>query len=538
MADFFLLLKVELLSLFGINKALKSKDGKDKKKLLGLLILFAVIGIFAVGCSVGYSLMFADVLSASGESLNKLPAIMFTVACVFSLFTTIQSTNGVLFAFKDYGNLMSLPIKSRIVVLSKVAYIYIVNFLVYALLVLPASIVYSVLDSSLSGWFWLRTLFALPFMPLILMVVGLFLGALIAYIGSRFQKNSLINTILSSLLMILYFVFIFTQNFDDNAMNNVASVFLKIIPLNYLYIGGICDGDLLLYILFVLCSFLIFLVFIYVFGKMFKKFNAAIISKKTTSNYRYSEQKEGKIFPTLFKRDLKRYFSSTIYLMNTIIGAVLMVVFSVVLALKLRGVIANENFVSYLPLIYNVIPLFPLFFIGMCPITACSISIEGNRLWILKSSPCPIKLIYLSKLALNLCFTVSATIITALVFIIALKLSFLTSVLIFALGLSYCVLSAEFGLLINIRFPSFDWKNEMEIVKRGTSVTICVFSGMFFILPVAFVGIVLPLILGSVINFALLSTVILLLLFAIIVILDIVFYRKIMNYGIRRFKQF
>ena len=37
---------------------------------------------------------------------------------------------------------------------------------------------------------------------------------------------------------------------------------------------------------------------------------------------------------------------------------------------------------------------------------------------------------------------------------------------------------SAFGLFVNLKFPRFDWKSEMEVVKNSIPTFICMFGGM------------------------------------------------------------
>ena len=87
----------------------------------------------------------------------------------------------------------------------------------------------------------------------------------------------------------------------------------------------------------------------------------------------------------MVRRELKRYFASSIYVTNTIIGFILMAAASV--ALFIMGPGKLETALGYPGLITRA---FPLFLAGMGALispASCSVSMEGKQWWIAKNDP-------------------------------------------------------------------------------------------------------------------------------------------------------
>ena len=63
--------------------------------------------------------------------------------------------------------------------------------------------------------------------------------------------------------------------------------------------------------------------------QQYKRILSSLASHVTRSDYRLREVKAGGRFAALFKKECGRYFGTTIYLLNTGIGAVMLLGFSV-----------------------------------------------------------------------------------------------------------------------------------------------------------------------------------------------------------------
>ena len=132
------LLKVQFLSLFGINKIAHKKKGKagGYAGFLGTALLLCAL---VVGIAYLYAKMFAETYLVLGKQKEFLPSIfaLIAIAClVFSFYTS--SSN--LYAGKDFDLLGAMPIKTHIVVLSKLVFMYLAD-LIFAILILIPSVV-------------------------------------------------------------------------------------------------------------------------------------------------------------------------------------------------------------------------------------------------------------------------------------------------------------------------------------------------------------------------------------------------------------
>ena len=126
------LLKVQFLSLFGINKVAHKKKGKavGYAGILATAIFFVAI-IMAIAFI--YAKSFAETYLMLGTQKEFLISIfaLINVAClIFSFYTS--SSN--LYGGKDFDLLGTMPIKTRVIVLSKLVFMYLAD-LIFAILI-------------------------------------------------------------------------------------------------------------------------------------------------------------------------------------------------------------------------------------------------------------------------------------------------------------------------------------------------------------------------------------------------------------------
>ncbi|MEE0932957.1 MAG: ABC transporter permease, partial [Clostridium sp.] len=155
--------------------------------------------------------------------------------------------------------------------------------------------------------------------------------------------------------------------------------------------------------------------------------------------------------------------------------------------------------------------------------TNSSISLEGNRLWILKSLPIEPKDIFKGKIITNLIITIPAAIVANIIFYIGLKFEIKYLILNVMISIVFAGISAVLGLIINLYFPKMDWTNPTTVVKQSASVMITILG--LLILTLAMIGISVALVeIFNITNMIIILTVVLILflilLFASIKILD------------------
>ena len=96
----------------------------------------------------------------------------------------------------------------------------------------------------------------------------------------------------------------------------------SIYPLSSFYTKAVCDADFLALSIFLGISLLSFLLYSLMIGKVFKKINSSLMAGSYRVNYQMGELKQSSPLKALYKKELKRYFSSALYVLNTGFGIV------------------------------------------------------------------------------------------------------------------------------------------------------------------------------------------------------------------------
>ncbi len=458
----------------------QNNKSKLKKWLLALLVFLAIFSL--AFSSYMYSSLAADAF-AKIDALRLLPGLTLMSASLLMLFTTLYRVKGSLFAFKDYDFLMSLPIKPNTIALSRLIMLYRSNLLVSLILIVPASIAYA-LRAMPGPYYYLvfiLTLFVLPLIPVSLAAV---LGTLVHLISSAFKKSNFINFIFSTALFILIMLFSSnTQRLIDSIADiggEVMGFVNRFYPPADLYVKALCDKNILALFLFIGISLGLFFGFALLLSKFFRPINDLAMQNKNKKEYKEGSISSASPFMALYKREFKRYFSSSPYVMNTSVGLIMFAIMCIsLLFTDPHRLELMLNMPGFSGLFEKSGPLLVSFFVAISSTTAASISLEGKSLWILKSMPLGSGLILNSKIALNLTLSVPISLICASILSYSFDFNATQSVFMFLIPLAYALFAALLGLAANLHFPNFDWKTEVSVIKQSAAVLITTFGGLF-----------------------------------------------------------
>ena len=417
-----------------------------------------------------------------------IPYILLVLFMIFStLFILLRNTfnvNGTLFNFKDYDLLMSLPLKKEEIIISKVLVLYAFDLLYTILFMIPAyiSFVLKVNVSFLFHLLFFITLFIIPILPTIISTI---LGTIITAITSKFKNKNIVNYSLYILFFILYFyITINTKTIEIVDYANIAKILVdkcnNIYPLTNVYLNIIQNYNIVSLLIYILIPIIVFIIVIKVLNKYFITINNKLSNHKKKGKYILTKLNKNSKVKALYKKELKRYFKSPIYVTNTMISPIMIIIMSILLVVsgvdKVGEMLEAPNFASGIALF---IPFIMAMIMSMSPTTHSSISLEGKNLWIIKSIPVEIKEIFYSKIMVNLTITIIPILFSSTILSIFLELDVITIIYIFILPIIYVLFSSIIGLIYNLKYPNFNWKSETAVVKQSRAVFMSLITNIF-----------------------------------------------------------
>ncbi|PEY32465.1 permease [Bacillus cereus] len=487
-SNMLVLLKIRFITQLGLNMF---KYEKDKKKKQNKILISATIALVFV--------MLMLYCGASAYGLVQLgigeviPVYAFVISSVLVLFFTMFKAHGELFAFRDYDFLMSLPISVSTVIASRFLYLYVLNTFFSIIIMLPMGVVYCIYENpSVPFYFmWFITLFTVSLIPTTIAAV---FGACITAIASKFRYANRITTILSLIAMMIFGYFIFNHGNMKYSLNDLEGIgvivseqLTKVYPLANIFQKAIVNADMGAFILFVGISVIWYYLFVKILSFKYKQINTGISTYHMSSDYKINRMKKENVLIALYKKERKRFFSSTVYVINIGMGVVMAVIFSLAVI-----VVGPSQFIGYPgieTLLQKVAPFVISAMISMTCTTCVSLSLEGKNVWIIKSLPITPKMIYDSKILMNLSLSVPTSIISAVLMVIGLKTDMWSSILLVITPIAYSFFSAVWGIFINNRFGYYDWVSETQVVKQSMGAFLGMFGGMILaVIPVFLIG--------------------------------------------------
>lgn len=485
-----LLLKVQLMSYFGINKALRSGNSKDKNRLMGRAALSVLLVGYFAWFSYFYSNGIAQTMLATGGEMAAVPAIIYAAASLFMLITGIYSGGKTLFAYKDYDQVMSMPVSVAAVAASRIILMYTYQLLFTVILILPAGIVYS-MYVQVGPAFWAVYLVCMLLTPCIPLIISAALGTVITALSSRFGRMGTAVNIVLSMVFVLAVVFapgLLPGNGTDMSVliSGVVGTVQSSWPLARMFVRAVCELDGLSIVAFCALSVGFMAAFSLLIAVRYRQLCSRVASAGGTVKRGRADVREAPPLKALYVREVKRYFSSSIYVMNTIIGLVLAVVACAAL-LAAGGVssLAGGEYAVLGDILAPIAPLVVSAMVCMSTTTGSAISLEGEQLWIIKSMPISVKKIFLAKVLVNLSLTIPAAAVCAVLLALALGTNAVQSILLFIIPAVYAVFSALFGLFINLRIPKLNWTNEAQVVKQSMASMISMLGTMLLVIVIA-----------------------------------------------------
>ena len=480
MSKFLLITKINLLNIFNVSKLISFRSKGDKKKKI-FKALF-IIGVF-VYVSVGIYILIHELMPSFisfGKPLYAL-AMLFSVCSLYIFFANIVKIKNVLFDFKDYDLLMSLPISRNMILASKIVSLYIVNLIYTIVIMIPGYIAYINYINLPHDWLFF---ILLPTIPIIPILISSIIGIIISWITSLFSNKNIgsyvSNILLITIVLLLYFSI---YNVDvKEVMNNginLVDAMGKYYPLTTVFVSLLESIDLVNLLIYFISPIILTIIFILLINYGYIKLRTRLLKQNVKSDYKIKKYVSNNSVISLYKKEIKRYFSSSLYVINTAFGCIILLILIISILLFKDNAINYFNKITGMSdTIKNNIFMVLSFLCVLSCTTNSSISLEGKSFWILKMLPVSTDKIFLSKIMVNLTILIPTIIIGSTFFGIYLHLSFTEFIYIYLTPLSYALFAANFGLLLNIMFPVFDYENEVKVIKQSLAVFLSIVFGI------------------------------------------------------------
>ena len=461
--------------------AIKKSSGGKKGMGAFLAICIAFLVIAVEGMLFGSWNMLAAFLETDFAWLYF--ALAGLLAFAFGIFGTVFTTQAQMYQAKDNDLLLAMPLKPSAIVGSRVFALYLLTMVFVVVVMMPAGLVYS-FKCGFSGSFWLVFLIAMVLIGLLTQAVTCLLGWLLHFLLAGFRHKAIVATVFMTAVMILYFIGI---NQIENLMmllvNNGGKIASAIQSFAWPFyaLGVACFGEWLQLVMLALLCIGVFAVVTVILNVTFVK--AMLVGGKTKRAAKQKrDDKVRSAMGAVCRKESKRFFTSTTYLVNIGMGLFMIVAFvGAAIMFRDKVMMAMEQMTEI-----NLRKLLPVLLVGamgllasMTPISAPSVSLEGKHIWILRSMPISGADILKAKLRFHCIASVPLAVVGMIVLGIVYRCSG-GEILMMAIGAAVLfVLTGVLGLIFNMCFPRLDWPNEAAPCKQSMAVFFAIFVMMF-----------------------------------------------------------
>lgn len=461
------------------------RTSKNKKKRgIGFKVLIGFFAVYVIACMFFvFGMMFYSLTAFAEIGLSWLYfAVAWTVASALCFIGSVFMTQSQLFDATDNELLLSMPVPPSYILASRMVSLLLINYLYEALVVIPAIAVYVYKFGAMSAAQIICWIVACVLLPVLVLALSCLFGWLLAAIASRLRNKNIITAVASLLFLVAYlYIYSKAQYYLNMLLENgesIASAFKKAVFPAYHFGLACADGNILSLLIFAASCIIPFAL---VYAALSVSFIRICTANKGAKKivYRKKALKTSDTRSALIKRELSHFWHSPMYMLNSAIGLVFMILGVVYLGIK-RDILVQLS--AQMPEISGLTGLILCAVIvlltAMTCISAPSINMEGKSLWILRSLPVNSKEILEVKAYFHIAVCVPFVLVSAVASAVIFGLDPISSISVIVISLAATAFTAYFGVAANLLFPKFDWISEAACAKQSMSVVIAMFGSM------------------------------------------------------------
>lgn len=487
----------ELISQF-FRKKRRDGNPPNRRGLIVFLLVFAFVYL-SIGVAI-YSFSQAILKEITGGDYTAFYLLIGIFATVAGLLGSVFNAYTTVFEAKDNEMLLSMPIPPRNILFVRIAALTLLTLLYESSVTIPAFIAF-VRFASPSPLGAVNAFFSIIPLTLLVVALTLVLAFVVAVISRKVKHKNAITLIVSLIMILLFYFFYFRAQTIALQLISQPEIpkGIKYGLFFYYAMGrasmGKATGAAIIYGTAIGAFALAY----FVMSKSFLRFTTA--KKSAAVKGKAGKVKAGSLRLALFRREAKLFFSSPNYVLNCAFGTIMLAVIAVfamcspsslhTLADTLRAYLPRSSGCAVGALLVMVVT-------GMNDITSASVSMEGQKLSVIRSLPVPATEIFRAKISLHLVVVLPFTILAAIPFSVIFGSGDVLGAIFLPLSaMGYGLFTACFGLCMNVSHPVLDWKDQTMAVKTGISVFLSVFGSMILVTALAALWFVLSALLSD-----------------------------------------
>lgn len=468
-----ILLKYNFLKIINIFR------GKKREKSISSAIfalIFACLGIFALYTFQAFS-MFEGLAKLGLAKVCLFHGLMVAFLVLF-IFAIMRIAGAKKSSDEDF--LMSLPMSKTDIVLSKTLGKYLVDFAFAFVLVVPFLVLY-LIYTSFNFWVLLSGVMLVFLFPLFSIGLTNIFGFLVSRVFSRSRFSGMLKSLVATILMIFALTLIMLKTFGYGNVNPLGlTEYFSDRPIISQLLYFVLNDGFLPKMLVLALTIIPFVLGLWLYAKNIGRDPVGF--KSSRKKLRFDASKSS--FLRFFKKEASAYFSSPAYVSNTIIGPILMIIFAVVIASLGGGVLGffGENQI----LLVAVLILGLCMFCALTPISAASLSLEGESFWVLKTMPIKHEIVLSTKAIFNFLMLAVPVFLASIILSFAFAISFINFLYLLLIPMIFSLVISFGGVLLNLLYPKMKWETETQVIKQSLAVVLTMFGGMLLpLLPTA-----------------------------------------------------
>ena len=484
-----LLVKKQLFEIFrSYFYDAKKNKARTRGATIGYIVMFVLLMAGLLGTMFGVlSNTMCGPLAEMGMDWLYF-VIMGMMAVFLGAFGSVFNTYSGLYLAKDNDLLLSMPIPVRVIMTSRLLSVYLMGLMYSAIVILPAIIVYWCTVPITAGRI-LGGVVLLIVISLFVLTLSCALGWVVAKISLKLKRKSFITVIVSLVFFGLYYFVCFrSQAMITDLLLNAEDVGNRIKGIYPLYLFGRvgCGDGVAMLIVSAVVIALLALVW-YLIARSF--LHIATASGNTAKTvYHEKAVKPVSADAALLRKELGRFTTSPLYMLNCGLGTVFLVVLAVLALIKGREVflMMNALFAGGEGFVTVLAALCLCLLAGSNDISTPSVSLEGKSLWIAQSLPIDPWQALRAKLRMHLLITELPLVVCAVCVAAVSGAALPEIVMMLVTPMVYVVLSAAFGLFMGLKRPNLNWTSEVAPIKQGLAVFLSMFVGWLVAVALGF----------------------------------------------------
>lgn len=439
------------------------------------------IGILLLAVFISYGAVVEMLFERFVEPFytGQLNALYYSVVALFifgvSVVVNIFMVQSQLFESKDVNILLSLPIKVSSILYSRMLGLLLFIYLIEAIIGIPAIVALNRCGDGIEAREIVFYMISLILLGGLSLAVSCLLGYLVTKITAHTLHRNAFQAVLLVIILLAFTAVVFVSNnsliaITGNA-DKVESVFKKFFYPIYCFGEGCVRGGIRSFVIFVVVSAAALVLVSVVLSKSFLKI-VNTSHRLTVKEYDSLSIKRTSTMHALVKKELKLIFSDAMYLINASLGNIICIILSILVIVKkdlLVQAIGTGSKESLFPALLVII-LCLLNVLNV--ISAPSVSLEGESLWLPKSLPLSGRTVLLSKALAHCTVCIPTTLIAAIIMNVQFDMS--VTYRIYSLITPMCTIGfmALLGVVLNLKYPNFTFVNVTAAVKQSISVLI------------------------------------------------------------------